>query len=228
MELRSNGDYQSMRLPDGSTEVELDQQLAGACRFNRSWGYDLSNMELWVNGGCGGRFKITTTGDTGDGKSANVGLAIAAVAAIAGVAILAGKHGDDGRGDDSGGGGWGSAIRGQGGLCLDIEGGARPGRRLIVFNCSGGANQRFEWTRRGELRVAGLCLDVADGNQGEGARVIAWDCKGQANQRWRASGRQIRSAQTGLCLDIEGGRARPGQPVIMWFCSGGPNQRWSW
>ncbi|MCH7343230.1 lectin [Pelomonas sp. CA6] len=228
VELRSRGEYQSYPLPEGTTEVDLDEQLSGACRFNRTWGYDLSNKELWVNGGCAARFRITTEA-TREDKSSNVGLAIAAAAAIAGIAILASKHKDDDRPDGGNpGSGWGSQIRGMGDMCLDIEGSARPGNGLIVFNCHGGTNQRFEWTRRGELRVAGLCLDVANGDDRDGARVIAWNCNGQSNQRWRAYGGQIRSEATGKCLDLKEGQSRPKQPVIMWRCNGGQNQRWSW
>lgn len=238
IELSSRGGYQSHRLPDGTTEVELVQQTAGGCRFGRTWGYDLTSKELWVDGGCSGRFKITTSAAaSGDGasssdNSSNIGAAVAAAAVIAGIALIASKDKDKDRDRDDGwqdDGGWNARqIRGKGGLCLDIEGGARPGRKLIVYDCNGGGNQRFEWNRDGELRVAGLCLDVADRNTADGARVMAFTCNGGANQRWRARGGEIRSADSGKCLDIEGGRARPGTAVIMYRCNGGDNQRWSW
>lgn len=237
VELRSRGGTETYRLPDGTTDVDLVEQTSGACRLGRTWGYDLSGKELWVNGGCGGRFKLTTetTGGDRDGSS-NVGAAIAAAAVIAGIALIASKDRKDRDRDDGyhpddppPGNSWGAhEIRGKGGLCLDIEGSARPGRGLIVFNCHNGDNQRFEWTRNGELRVAGLCLDVAEGNSDDGARVIAFNCNGRSNQRWRAWGGQIRSQSTGKCLDIDGGRARPSQPVIMFRCTGGDNQRWAW
>lgn len=237
VELRSRGSYESYRLPDRTTEVELQQQTQGACRFNRTWGYDLSNKELWVNGGCGGRFKVITEAARNDDKSSNVGVAIAAAAVIAGVAILASKNRDkqDNNNNDGGwrpdpGNGWENhQIQSRaGGLCLDIEGSARPGNNLIVFDCHNAGNQRFEWSRRGELRVGGLCVDVADGNTDDGARVIAWQCNGQRNQRWRSEGGQIRSEATGKCLDLKEGRSRPKQPVIMWRCNGKSNQQWSW
>lgn len=188
---------------------------------------------MWVDGGCGGRFKLTTEAAGSRDGSSNVGAAIAAAAVIAGIALIASKDRkdrDNDRPDDPDpGGSWGAhEIRGQGGLCLDIEGSARPGQGLIVFNCHNGSNQRFEWRRNGELRVAGLCLDVADRNDNDGARVIAFDCNGQSNQRWRARDGQIRSESTGKCLDIENARARPGQAVIMYRCTGSENQRWSW
>lgn len=179
-------------------------------------------------------------------------IAGAAVAAIAGAAILANKHDrdkererererndypyDDGRypgypgypQQPGYGYGGGQQIRGQNGLCLDVSGGLRPGNELIVYRCSGGENQRFTYTRDGELRVGHLCLDVAGGNTRRGTHVIAWECRNQPNQKWEWSRGQIRSRFAGdQCLDIEGGNARPGQPVILWPCAGSSNQRWN-
>ncbi len=242
MELRSRGGYESTRLPSGTTEVELEQQLSGTCRFNRSWGYDLSNMELWVNSGCAARFKVVTNAESSDSSSSsNTGAAIAAVAAIAGLALIAnqvskdrdqsdnnGYYPDDNYPNRPGGGGWGRQIRGMNNLCLDIEGGVRQGNGLIVYRCSGGDNQRFSFSRNGELRVGDMCLDIDGGSNNDGARVLAWRCSGGPNQRWVRSGNQIRSQMNGKCLDIRDGNARPGQQVLMWRCSGGPNQRWWW
>lgn len=235
VELRSSGDYVSQRLPDGTREVELERQLGGTCRFNRSWGYDLSNMELWVNGGCAGRFKLSGEfpGDDKDRSSSNTGIAIAAVAAIAGLALLASRNKDkDDRPDygsgNNNGNGQGRQLRAAGGLCLDIKGNAREGAPAILYGCHNGANQRFDWGRDGELRVNGLCLDVAGASHDNGARVIAFRCNGQPNQRWQSRGNQIRSRLNGKCLDVPNGQIRPGQDVQLWDCHGGENQRWWW
>jgi hypothetical protein len=249
MELRSRGGYESTRLPKGTTEVELEQQLSGTCRFNRSWGYDLSNLELWVNSGCAARFKVSTSGESSESSSgSNTGAAVAAVAAIAGLALIA-SHANKDRNQSNNdyypdyndnnypqrpypnrpnGNGWGNQVRGMNNLCLDIEGGVRQGNGLIVYRCSGGDNQRFSFTRNGEIRVGNMCLDVDGGSQNDGARVLAWQCSGGPNQRWIRSGNQIRSQMNGKCLDIRDGNARPGQQVLMWRCSGGANQRWWW
>lgn len=235
MELRSDGGYQTQRLPEGTREVDLVKQLDGSCRFGRSWGYDLSARELWVDQGCGGRFKLSGefARDEDEHKSSNTGLAIAAVAAIAGLALLASRNkdrDDDQRPpDDDGGwdGGRGRQIR-AGNLCLDIAGRVREGAPAIVYGCNNGDNQRFAWGRGGELRVGGLCLDVAGGDRNNGAKVIALRCNGGENQRWRARGNQIRSAINGKCLDVLGGHLRPGRTVALWDCNGGENQRWWW
>lgn len=230
VELRSSGDYVSQRLPDGTREVELERQLAGSCRFNRSWGYDLSNMELWVNGGCAGRFKLNGefSGDDKDRGSSNAGIAIAAVAAIAGLALLASRDKNKNTPEHEGGDRNGRPLRTAGGLCLDIRGSAREGAPAIVFGCHNGANQRFDWGGDGELRVNGLCLDVTGASRDNGARVIAFRCNGQPNQRWQSRGNQIRSRLNGKCLDVPNGQTRPGQEVQVWDCHGGENQRWWW
>ena len=99
VDLQSSGGYTSYRLADDVTQVDLVEQTQGACRFNRTWGYDLTNRELWTNGGCGGRFKITRTYASGNNSGSNAGAAVAAVAAIAGIALLANhnRHDDDRR-----------------------------------------------------------------------------------------------------------------------------------
>ncbi len=238
VELVSNGWYQTYRLPDDVEQVELAQQLSGDCSFNRNWGYDIGRKDLWVTNGCGGRFRLVTRAgsQTSGGDNTGAWIAGAAVAAIAGAVILANRHDrdkdrDDGRYPDyppqQGPAPWrGQEIRGQNGLCLDVAGGLRAGNALNVYQCTGAENQRFAWTRQGEMRVGDLCLDVAQGSTRQGARVIAWQCRNQPNQQWEWSGGQIRSLYTGMCLDIEGGRARPGQPVVMWPCAGSSNQRW--
>ncbi|WP_197047177.1 lectin [Paucibacter sp. KBW04] len=244
VELRSRGGYESLPLAAGTRDVELIEQLSGACRFNRSWGFDLSNKELWVNNGCAARFKIVSK-DLGNGNETNPdeakessgvnpAIALAALAAIAGVAVLANRDRDDSNNNnDPVGpnypGGRERQIRASGGLCVDIEGDAREGAGAILFRCHGGRNQRFSLGRGGELRVGGnLCLDVQGGNGDDGTRLIAWSCNGQRNQRWNFYGNQIRSQLNGKCMDVRDARFRPGQAVQLYRCNGSDAQRWSW
>lgn len=248
VELRSRGGYESMPLSAGTRDVELLEQLGGSCRFNRSWGFDLSNKELWVNNGCAARFKIVgnnlNNGSDGNNEEAkdssgvNPAVALAALAAIAGVAVLATRDRDNNNNnnnnypDDNGPsypGGRDRVIRGPGGMCLDIDGNARQGAGAILFRCHGGGNQRFSYGRGGELRVGGnLCLDVQGGNGDDGTRLIAWGCNGQRNQRWNFYGNQIRSQMNGKCVDVRDGRFQQGQPVQLYRCNGSSSQRWSW
>lgn len=246
VELVSNGGGNSYRLPDNVTQVDLVQQLRGNCRFGRSWGYDLSAKDLWVDAGCGGRFKVTRTAPASQGGVSNAGLAIAAVAAIAGLALLAnhnsqkseqeaghdnGNHGPGGQPGWQPGGPNGRVFRSVGGLCLDVDksgGFIRPGAPVQIWNCHGQWNQQFSWGRNGEITVGNLCLDIANANPNDGAQLIVWQCSGAANQRWRARGRDIVSDLNGKCMAVWEGVGRNGQRVVTWGCNGSTNQNWWW
>jgi len=231
VELRSGGGYQSLSLPTDVTEVELAEQLQGACRFNRTWGYDLTNRELWVNGGCGARFKLVKA-EAEDSRSSNAAAAAVAVAAIAGIAILASSNRD--RPDNSPAPvpapGYGQPIRSQRGMCLDVaDGRLRPGAVVQLYACHGRENQRFHWGRNGEILTPNqLCLDIQHANPNDGARLIVWNCSGARNQRWQARRGTLVSQLNGKCVDVLEGQFRNGQPVVAWSCNGGPNQRWWW
>lgn len=236
VDLQSRGGYTSYRLADDVTQVDLVEQTQGACRFNRTWGYDLTNRELWTNGGCGGRFKISRSYASGDnnGSGSNAGAAVAAAAAIAGAALLANhnRHDDDRRPEyqDHGHGDRGGEIRVDGGLCLDVRGGKfQPGTTLQVYECNGTASQRFAVGRGGEIRVRDLCVDVdGGGDPRDGARVVLWSCSGSRSQSWANRGGQIVSQYNGKCLDVEDGRVRPGAHTMLWPCNRSPSQRWWW
>lgn len=227
VELQANGGTVTHPLPEGTTRVELEQPLAGGCRLNQTWGYDLRAGTLWVRDNCGAQFRIYTRDDPRNERRDD----------------QRDDRRDDRRHDRHGGwhdgrddgrapayrpaGRGGQAIRGQNGLCLDIEGGLKPGNPLIVYRCSGTENQQFTRTPYGEMRVGHLCLDVEGGDRRDGTRVVAWECRDQPNQKWSWDRGSIRSQYAGKCLDIEGGRARSGQRVVIWPCSGASNQRWN-
>jgi hypothetical protein len=251
-EFGSRGTYATLPLPPHTRDVELLAQRAGSCRFGRTWGFDPARLELWADQGCVGTFRaliepppapapagVPQAGGTGD----SAGAAVAAAAAIAGIAILAHKNRPnnppvypDGPYAPPGyypAPGYpaapaGGSIQGLGGLCLDVRGGVpvRPGHQAMVWHCAGTGTQAFAWTRRGELRVGGLCLDASNGNGGNGAAAFAWQCNGSANQQWAFDRGTIRSRLNGRCLDVQHGRARPGTPVTMWDCHGHANQLW--
>lgn len=232
VELRSGGGYQSLALGADVTEVELLEQLQGACRFNRSWGYDLTNRELWVNGGCGGRFKLVQAAADDKEDHSNAAAAAVAIAAIAGIAILAKANRDrpDHNPPPEPPPTRGQPIRSQRGLCLDVaDGRLRPGAPVQLYSCHGRENQRFTWGRGGEILTPNrLCLDIQNANPNDGARLIVWNCSGARNQRWHARGGTIVSQLNGKCVDVFEGQFRNGQPVVAWRCNGGPNQRWWW
>ena len=113
------------------------------------------------------------------------------------------------------------------GRCLDVPGGnTANGTQPIIWDCSGGANQR--WTVSGQtVQALGKCLDSPT-NATAGAKAQLWDCHGGANQLWtfNANG-TISNVQSGLCLDVSGNATTNGTQVILWTCTGAANQRWS-
>ncbi|MET9933941.1 MULTISPECIES: RICIN domain-containing protein [unclassified Streptomyces] len=114
--------------------------------------------------------------------------------------------------------------------------GTTAGTRLVTWTPTGGANQRWTFTRRSdgtyELKNAesGLCADVEGGSTSAGARIIQWTCTGGANQRWsltrRADGTHtVASAASGLVLTTAS--STDGATVTQQTDTGGTLQRWT-
>ncbi|MEU1590706.1 ricin-type beta-trefoil lectin domain protein [Micromonospora sp. NPDC005710] len=123
-------------------------------------------------------------------------------------------------------------LRGQGsGRCLDITGASQINGALAeIWDCNGGANQRFTQTSAGELRVYNgtKCLDVYNRGTTNGTAVEIWDCNGQSNQQFRlnADG-TVTAVGANKCLDVNGAATANGTRVQIWDCAGGSNQKWT-
>jgi lysophospholipase L1-like esterase len=131
-------------------------------------------------------------------------------------------------GDPGTGGGGGETLVGTAsGRCLDVPNGSTTnGVQPIIWDCSGGANQR--WTASGQtLQALGKCLDSPTGATA-GAKAQLWDCSGGANQRWNLNTNgTISNAQSGLCLDVTGKATANGTAVGLWTCTAAANQLWA-
>ena len=114
------------------------------------------------------------------------------------------------------------------GRCLDDpESVTANGTGLLLWDCSGAANQRWTLAGDGTIRVYGKCLDAPIGAVA-GARPVLWDCNGGTNQRWtHNSNSTISGVASGLCLDADGNGTANGTAVILWSCAGAANQRWT-
>ncbi|EWC59771.1 Cytochrome c551/c552 [Actinokineospora spheciospongiae] len=119
----------------------------------------------------------------------------------------------------------GRTLLGAGGRCLDVKDQATTnGTRAILWDCHGGANQRWTTGTDGTLRSLGKCLDVEAGGTADGTRVILWDCHGRANQRWTADADgTLRSL--GKCLDAR--TAANGALLVVTTCAGSATQKWT-
>ena len=127
-------------------------------------------------------------------------------------------------------------VDGNSGGCLDVLGESRePGAGLIIYDCHGGANQRFSYPaegQTGEIRVytgegSPLCVDAWGAGTENGTRLVVWTCHGGANQQWtRTADGAFRGLQSGRCVDVLGARTENLTDVWLWDCFGAPNQRW--
>ena len=114
--------------------------------------------------------------------------------------------------------------------CLDVSrASTAPGAATIIWDCHGGANQRWTRTAAGELRVYGnSCLDVAGHGTANRTKVIVWPCHGLANQKWRFNpDGSITAVASGRCLDVAGGATANGTVVQIYDCNGTGAQQWA-
>jgi hypothetical protein len=135
-------------------------------------------------------------------------------------------------GTTGGTGGTGTGpIKGVGsGRCVDINNSTTAnGTQAQLWDCNGGANQRWTYTASKQLMVYGnKCLDASGQGTSNGTPTVIWDCNGQANQQWNLnSDGTITGVQSGLCLDASGLGTANGTKIQLWSCTGGSNQHWS-
>jgi hypothetical protein len=116
------------------------------------------------------------------------------------------------------------------GRCADLNDNTIVnGTQAQLWDCSGGHNQVFTQTARGELVVYGnKCLDAYNSGKANGTVVDIWDCNGGANQKWNVNADgTVTSALSGLCLDAYGRGTANGTKLDLWSCNGGANQKWT-
>ncbi|WP_344076671.1 RICIN domain-containing protein [Streptomyces crystallinus] len=125
-----------------------------------------------------------------------------------------------------------SLVNGVAGRCMDDPAFATAdGTQIALWDCNGGANQRWTTSGSGTVTIGGKCLDVAGGPAGaqtHGTRAVLWACNGSPSQNWTLTGQpaQIRNA-SGLCLDTAMGVGGNGVPLVVWECVGPKSQAWT-
>ncbi|MFJ8958354.1 RICIN domain-containing protein [Lentzea sp. NPDC102401] len=120
-----------------------------------------------------------------------------------------------------------TVVGGQSNRCLDVAG-TSNNTQARLWDCNGGANQRWNHTASRQLTVQGKCLDASGGGTANGTAAILWDCHGGVNQQWNVNADgTITGAQSGLCLDASGNGTANGTLIHLWACHGGTNQQWS-
>jgi hypothetical protein len=121
-------------------------------------------------------------------------------------------------------------IVGLAGKCVDDSGsGTSNGTAVILYHCTGAANQSWNVPGDGTIRVFGKCLDIKGSHAtANGTPIELWSCNGGANQVWQASGGNLVNPQSGKCLDVPGSNSADGTQLDIWTCgSQQANQTWT-
>ncbi|KAF9996872.1 hypothetical protein BGZ79_009410 [Entomortierella chlamydospora] len=115
------------------------------------------------------------------------------------------------------------------GYCLDA-GGSVSGTRVLLWQCNGGANQKWDVYTDGSIRnrASGLCLNNSGNGAYSGSPVLVYTCVGAVNEHWQLLGDgTIASPAVNLCVDNSQSSLFNGNLVQMWNCNAGPqSQQW--
>ncbi|QIY66658.1 RICIN domain-containing protein [Streptomyces sp. RPA4-2] len=125
--------------------------------------------------------------------------------------------------------------------CLDVTGnGTANGTPVQMWECNGGASQK--WTYNGyKLQAAnGKCLDLEGNNNTNGTKLQIWDCEEIPGQRWHMSPSGSLRHMTDqddrskdICMNDLNGQTANGSTVAAWACGSAdnrdtPSQNWAW
>lgn len=121
-------------------------------------------------------------------------------------------------------------ITGIGGKCLDNSAsGTGAGNPIILYHCTGGANQNWRRPGDGTIRTQTGCLDAVY-KDNDSRYVGYWaqfnSCDGRASQQWtyQQNGYVVNKA-TGRCLDAYNSSTTDGNPIIVDPCGSGQANR---
>ncbi|MEU6850381.1 ricin-type beta-trefoil lectin domain protein [Actinacidiphila alni] len=109
-------------------------------------------------------------------------------------------------------------LTGNGAKCADVTGsGTADGTPVILYTCTGGANQRWTLSADHTVRSLGKCL-TASGTTA-GSKAVLSGCSSATTQHWTAApdGTLVNSA-SGLCLDVYGGATTDSTALDTWTC----------
>ena len=119
-------------------------------------------------------------------------------------------------------------LTGNGAKCADVSGsGTADGTSVILYGCTGNANQRWALAADHTVRALGKCLTAA--GTAAGASAVLSACTGATTLQWTATADgTLVSAASGLCLDVHGGGTADATPLDVWTCGHlQANQVWS-
>ncbi|MFJ6836090.1 family 16 glycosylhydrolase [Streptomyces sp. NPDC091209] len=121
------------------------------------------------------------------------------------------------------------AIKGIGGMCLDVAGASSADETPIqLHGCNGADAQKWTLGSDGTVRALGKCLDVRAASTENGAAVQLYTCNGTKAQQWTlTSAGDLTNTGADKCLDAKDGSSADGTHLQIWTCGGTANQKWT-
>ncbi|MGW7610442.1 family 16 glycosylhydrolase [Streptomyces sp. NPDC054766] len=121
------------------------------------------------------------------------------------------------------------AIKGIGGMCLDVAGASSAdGTPIQLHGCNGADAQKWTVGSDGTVRALGKCLDVLAASTENGAAVQLYSCNGTKAQQWTlTSAGDLTNTGADKCLDAKDSSSADGTRLQIWTCGGTVNQKWT-
>ncbi|MEU8675320.1 PQQ-dependent sugar dehydrogenase [Streptomyces sp. NPDC048560] len=123
----------------------------------------------------------------------------------------------------------GGPIKGIGGKCVDVAGGASAdGTQIQLWTCNQTAAQHWTAAADSTLRALGKCMDISGGGTADGTKVQLYGCNNTGAQKWvpQADG-TLRNPVSGKCLDAAEAASADGTKLHLWTCNAAANQKWT-
>ncbi|GAA3282493.1 glycoside hydrolase family 16 protein [Dactylosporangium vinaceum] len=124
----------------------------------------------------------------------------------------------------------GKAVKGPGGLCLDVRSSnSANGTPVQIYTCNGTGAQQWTYVEAGStLRAFGKCLDAAGGGTANGTKIQLWDCNTTGAQVFiHRTDNTYYNPASNRCLDDPNGSTAAGTQLQLWDCNGSAAQKFS-
>ncbi|MGV9251732.1 family 16 glycosylhydrolase [Streptomyces sp. NPDC003697] len=121
------------------------------------------------------------------------------------------------------------AVKGVGGMCVDVAGASAADETPVqLHDCTGADAQKWTLGGDGTVRALGKCLDVRGASTADGAPVQLYTCNGTKAQQWTyTSAHDLTNIGADKCLDTQGNSAADGTRLQIRTCTGAATQKWT-
>lgn len=132
----------------------------------------------------------------------------------------------------------GSISSAESGKCLAAPYPPKSGDYLFLWDCDGGAEQKWAWQDYKLYWDGGpvwtMCVDVPFGDTTNGNQLWVWECSGLPQQQWSwyedTSAIFLGEAGASKCMDLRNGNSDNGAALQIWDCTNFDtmNQMWKY